>query len=66
MVIVTKITIYFIVFILIGYSLLRFYHLWNRRGLPDWLYWMFQAVMLGTFFICQNKSVWIPDSMFKK
>lgn len=65
MVIVTKITIYFIVFILIGYSLLRFYHLWNRRGLPDWLYWMFQAVMLGTFFICQNKSVWIPDSMFK-
>ena len=45
MVIVTKITIYFIVFILIGYSLLRFYHLWNRRGLPDWLYWMFQAVM---------------------
>lgn len=48
MVIVTKITIYFIVFILIGYSLLRFYHLWNRRGLPDWLYWMFQAVMLGT------------------
>lgn len=66
MVIVTKIAIYFIMFILIGYSLLRFYHLWNRRGLPDWLYWVFQAVMLGTFFVCQNKSVWIPDSAFKK
>lgn len=41
--------------LLIGYSLLRYYHLWKRFRIPNAFYFVFQVLLLGTLFVCHYK-----------
>ncbi len=35
-----------------GYSCLRYHYLWSRMRIPLMCYYVFQAVLLGTLFVC--------------
>lgn len=47
-------TIVFLVIALIlyGYSFLRYRYLWSRGKMPMFCYYVFQALLLGTLFVC--------------
>lgn len=38
--------------LLFGYSFLRYGYLWSRGRIPQWVYYVFQAFLLGTLFVC--------------
>ncbi len=44
-----------IAILLIGYSFLRYYHLWKRFRIPNAFYFVFQVLLLGTLFVCHYK-----------
>lgn len=56
---------YFVVFILMGYSVLRYFHLWSRTKIPNVIYFVFQVCLLGTLFVCHRKVPWIPNEIFR-
>lgn len=57
---------YFIGLLLFSYSLLRYYHLWNRNRIPNLIYGLMQGILLAAFFICERKAIWIPDGIGKQ
>ncbi|MCR5692282.1 MAG: metallophosphoesterase [Eubacterium sp.] len=65
MMILARLLTYFLIFILFAYSLLRFFHLWKRAGLSNISYAVFQVLILGTLFVCQNFSAKIPGAAVK-
>ena len=63
---VLKIFCYMIVIILAGYSLIRYYLLWKRTRIPNALYFVFQALLLGTLYICSRKATLISNEIVRE
>ncbi len=48
-----------------GYSLLRGYHLWLRNRIPNALYIVLQALLLGALFVC-HCGIPLPGEVFRE
>ncbi len=65
MTIAIRMICYLIILILISYSLLRYFHLWTRTGIPYCLYYILQGILLLNLLICQRRVVWIPNEILR-
>ncbi len=62
--IILRMICYFVIVLLICYSLLRYYHLWSRNNLPNTAYFVLQIVFLICLVICQRKASLLPGGIF--
>lgn len=56
---------YMIVFLLGAYSILRYFHLFQRNRIPNAFYFIINLFLLVNLFVCYRKVTWIDNEVLR-